>query len=62
LIGEVKEIDIFNTQLVSPDNKRVIIPNGTMANGNIVNYTVEGKIRVDIQVGVAYSSDLKKAK
>lgn len=62
MIGEVKEIDIFNTQLVSPDNKRVIIPNGTMANGNIVNYTVEGKIRVDIQVGVAYSSDLKKAK
>ena len=62
LIGEVVEIDIFNTQLVSPDNKRVIIPNGAMANGNIVNYTVEGKIRVDLQVGVAYSSDLKKAK
>lgn len=62
LIGEVKEIDIFNTQLVSPENKRVIIPNGAMANGNIVNYTVEGKIRVDVQVGVAYSSDLQKAK
>jgi small conductance mechanosensitive channel len=62
LIGGVKEIDIFNTQLVSPDNKRVIIPNGTMANGNIVNYTAEGMIRVDVEVGVAYSSDLKKAK
>lgn len=62
LIGAVKEIGIFNTHLVSPENKRVIIPNGAMANGNIVNYTVEGKIRVDIQLGVAYKSDLKKTK
>tara|TARA_B100000497_G_C7598526_1_gene359769 strand:- start:155 stop:964 length:810 start_codon:yes stop_codon:yes gene_type:complete len=62
LIGEVKEIDIFNTQLVSPDNKRVIIPNGAMANGNIVNYTAEGKIRVDVEVGVAYNADIKKVK
>ena len=62
IIGEVKEIDIFNTQLLSPDNKRLIVPNGAMANGNIINYTTEGKIRVDIEIGVSYSSDIKQVK
>jgi small conductance mechanosensitive channel len=62
IIGEVKEIDIFNTQLVSPDNKRLIVPNGAMANGNIINYTTEGKIRVDIEIGVSYDSDIKQVK
>ena len=62
VIGEVSEIDIFNTRLVSPDNKKIIVPNGAMANGNIINYTTEGKIRVDLEVGVSYGSDIKKAK
>ena len=62
VIGEVSEIDIFNTRLVSPDNKKIIVPNGAMANGNIINYTTEGKIRVDMEVGVSYDSDIKKAK
>lgn len=62
VIGEVSEIDIFNTRLVSPDNKKIIVPNGAMANGNIINYTAEGKIRVDLEVGVSYDSDIKKAK
>lgn len=62
VIGVVSEIDIFNSRLVSPDNKKIIVPNGAMANGNIVNYTSEGKIRVDLEVGVSYDSDIKKAK
>ena len=62
VIGEVSEIDIFNTRLVSPDNKKIIVPNVAMANGNIINYTAEGKIRVDLEVGVSYDSDIKKAK
>ena len=62
VIGEVSETDIFNTRLVSPDNKKIIVPNGAMANGNIINYTAEGKIRVDLEVGVSYDSDIKKAK
>ena len=62
VIGEVSEIDIFNTRLVSPDNKKIIVPNGAMANGNIINYTTEGKIRVDMEVGVSYDSDIKKVK
>lgn len=62
LIGEVKQIDIFNTQLVSPDNKLQIIPNGILANGKIINYTVEGKIRVDLEIGVSYSTNFEQLK
>lgn len=62
IIGQVEEIDIFNTRLISPDNKMIVVPNGTMANGNIINYTSEGKIRVDLEVGVSYSSDIKMVK
>lgn len=61
-LGVVKEIQIFVTVLLSPENKTVIVPNGAMANGNITNYTAEGKIRVDMIVGVAYDADLRKAK
>ena len=54
-LGVVKEIEIFTTKLVSPDNKLIIVPNGAMANGNITNYTAEGKIRVD--TCLLYTSD-----
>ena len=60
--GVVKEIEIFTTKLVTPDNKLAIIPNGAMGNGNIINYTEEGKIRVDITIGIGYGEDIKKAK
>lgn len=60
--GVVKEIEIFTTQLVTPDNKLAIVPNGAMGNGNIVNYTAEGQIRVDTMVGIGYDEDMKKAK
>lgn len=62
ILGHVKVIDIFTTKLVTPQNKLAIIPNGAMANGNIINYTAEGKMRVDTSVGVDYGSDLKKTK
>ncbi len=61
-LGVVKEIEIFTTKLVSPDNKLIIVPNGAMANGNITNYTAEGKIRVDTVIGVAYEEDIKQVK
>lgn len=61
-IGVVKEIQIFNTILTSPDNKKIILPNGAIMNGNIKNYTAEGKIRVDLTMGIAYDADIKKAK
>ena len=62
VIGHVKEIEIFTTKLITPQNKLAIVPNGAMANGNIINYTAEGKMRVDTTVGVDYGSDIKKAK
>jgi len=62
ITGVVKEIEIFTTKLTTPDNKLAIIPNGAMGNGNIVNYTAEGKIRVDTMVGIGYDENIKQAK
>lgn len=61
-LGVVKEIEIFTTKIISPTNKEVIIPNGTLSNGNITNYTTEGKLRVDLTIGVGYDEDIKKTK
>ncbi len=61
-LGHVKEIQIFTTTLLTPENKLTIVPNGVMANGNIVNYTTEGRIRVDLTVGISYGSNIAKAK
>lgn len=61
-IGVVKEIQIFVTKLNSPQNKLIIIPNGTLSNGNIINYTEEGTLRVDLTFGVGYDEDIKKTK
>ena len=61
-LGVVKEVQIFNTIITSPQHKRVIVPNGAVSNGAIVNYTVEGKIRVDLSIGIAYDADIVKAK
>jgi len=61
-LGVVKEIQIFTTVLLNPQNKTIILPNGAVSNGDIVNYTTEGKIRVDLTVGISYNSDIKTAK
>lgn len=61
-LGVVKEIQIFTTILLNPQNKTIILPNGAVANGDITNYTTEGKIRVDMTIGISYNSDIKKAK
>lgn len=62
VLGVVKEIEIFTTKLSTPQNKLAIVPNGAMANGNIVNYSAQGKIRVDTVIGIGYGEDIKKAK
>lgn len=61
-IGVVKEIEIFTTKLTGLSNKEIIIPNGALSNGNIVNYTTEGTRRVDLVYGVGYDSDIKQTK
>lgn len=61
-LGVVKQIQIFNTVLSSPDNVRIIVPNAQVTGGNILNYTVNGTRRVDLVVGVSYEDDLKKTR
>ncbi|MEM1135805.1 MAG: mechanosensitive ion channel domain-containing protein [Bacteroidota bacterium] len=61
-LGVVKEVQIFTTILATPDNKMAIIPNGAIMNGEIINFTTLGKIRVDLTMGISYGADIKKAK
>ncbi|WP_242121005.1 mechanosensitive ion channel family protein [Aestuariivivens sediminicola] len=61
-IGVVKQIEIFTTKLTGLSNKEIIIPNGALSNGTIINYTTEGTRRVDLVFGVDYDSDIKKTK
>jgi small conductance mechanosensitive channel len=61
-LGVVKEIEIFTTKILTPTNKEVIIPNGALSNGNITNYSTEGKLRVDLTIGVGYDEDIKQTK
>ena len=61
-IGVVKEIQLFTTLLDSPENKTVILPNGAVSNNDIVNYTTNGLIRVDLNIGVSYNADLQLAR
>lgn len=61
-LGKVKEIHIFVTILLTPENKTVILPNAAVSGNDIVNYTTEGIIRVDMTFGISYSSNIKDAK
>ena len=60
--GTVKEIGIFFTKLQTGDHKIVILPNGTLANNSITNYSEAHLRRVDVTVGISYDADIKKAK
>jgi small conductance mechanosensitive channel len=60
--GVVEEVHVFSTQLRTGDNKTVIIPNGGITNGNIVNYSAKPTRRIDLVIGVGYSADLKQTK
>ena len=60
--GTVTDIKMFYTYLNTPDNKVVMIPNGTLGNGDIINYSKEEERRVDLVFSVDYSTDLKLAK
>ena len=60
--GTVEKIQIFNTQLKTPDNKTVIVPNAAVTAGNIVNYSTKGTRRVDMTFGIGYEDDIDKAK
>lgn len=60
--GTVNSIDLLYTKLFTVDNKTITIPNGTLANNNIVNVSSQSERRVDVSIDVSYSTDLKRAK
>ncbi len=62
VLGNVKEIQIFTTILLTPENKTAIIPNGAMANGNIINYSADGRMRVDLSFMVSNEESIAKVR
>lgn len=60
--GTVKEINIFSTYLNTPDKKLVIIPNGPLSTGALINYSAEPLRRVDWTFGIAYGDDVESFK
>ena len=61
-IGSVEEIQIFNTILNHPDNRRQIIPNAKITADTITNFSAIDKRRIDLVFGISYNDDMKKAK
>lgn len=60
--GTVTEVGIFNSVFTTGDNQRIIIPNGAITSGSIVNVNAHDTRRVDLLVGIGYDDDIKKAK
>lgn len=61
-IGTVKEITLFTTTILTPDNKVVIVPNTKLNGDNIINFNALGRRRLDLVIGVSYAADIDKVK
>ena len=62
VLGIVKEIQLFSTVLVTGDNKEITIPNSQIQGNNLLNYTRQGRLRVDFVFSVSYADDVRKVK
>jgi len=62
IAGTVEGLNIFTTELKTPDNKKVIVPNAKITSDNIVNYSAKDQRRIDIVAGVSYRDDLDKVR
>ena len=60
--GTVKDITVVYTVLQTPDNKQITVPNGTLTNSNITNYSTEPVRRVDLTFSTAYDCDIEVTK
>ena len=60
--GTVETINIFNTELVTPDNQKIYVPNSSIMGNEIVNVTANDTRRLDLVVGISYRDDIEKAK
>jgi small conductance mechanosensitive channel len=62
IIGKVEKITIFNTVMLTPDNREIIVPNGAIYGGTITNLSARDTRRIDMVFGIGYGDDIKKAK
>ena len=60
--GSVADIRFMNTVIITPDNKRIVIPNSHITTNHIINYSAENKRRVDFTFSISYSDNIEKAK
>ncbi len=60
--GMVEDVQLFYTRLATPDRHMVVVPNGELANGNILNMSTLNDRRMDIKVGISYEADIRRAK
>lgn len=60
--GTVCEIQIFVTKLINSNNQTIFVPNGTLSNGTIINYSLQGIRRADLTLSISYDTDIRKAK
>lgn len=60
--GPVAKIEICYTTLLSIDNKKIVVPNGTLSNSTIINVTAKENRKLEIKVGISYDADIRKAK
>ena len=60
--GKVTDIGLFATKLMTPDNHKIIVPNGQVTSAVITNFTSQDKRRVVVEIGIAYGVDVDKAK
>ena len=60
--GVVEQIGLFYTQLATPDNKQILIPNGSLSNGSLINYSAKSTRRVDLTFSVGYENDITHVK
>jgi small conductance mechanosensitive channel len=61
-MGSVQSIQVFTTVLLTPDNRKVIIPNAPLANNSLINYSAMDTRRIDFSFGIGYEDDIDKAK
>jgi small conductance mechanosensitive channel len=59
--GTVRKIMLFHTQLNTPDNRVVLVPNGPLAGNSIMNYSAEPTRRLDYNIGISYGDDVMRA-
>ena len=60
--GSVRAVSLFYTEILTPDNKRVFIPNGTLSSGVVVNYSHEATRRVEWTIGIEYDEDFARVR